>query len=188
MQINSPWCTTWCSVIIWSCDHAHKSWNQGEKVSNVELFKFGSGQEGFWGTLIKLTCSPTCAIWSRWIIRPFEHVHKVWEHLGMFGNVKLLKPQNRQKWFWGDLMMLSCSPSHETWQDHLICHMWHDRIFLKFLENISFVNISKAWNIQKGFLRDLTNILNMTMCWNSYIWTIYVHWVSLGFCQIFLKQ
>ena len=125
MQIYSPWCTTWCSVIIWGSEHVHKSWDQKEKVANVELFKFGSGQEGFWGTLIKLTCSPTCATWSRWIIRTFEHVHKVWEHLGMFGNVKLLKLQNGQKWFWGDFMGLYYSPWHDTCQDHthVICDM-----------------------------------------------------------------
>ena len=185
MQIYSPWCTTWCSVIIWGYEHVHKSWDQKEKVSNVELFKFGSGQEGFWGTLIKLTCSPTCATWSRWIIRPFDNVHKVWEYLEMFGNVKLLKLQNGQKWFWGDLMMLCYSPWHDTCQDHPAWHVCHARIFLEFLENISFVNISKGWNIQKGFLRYLTNILYMTMCWNSYIWTIYVHWVSLNFHRYF---
>ena len=132
-----------------------------------------------------ISFSPTSSIWSRCIITPFEHVHQVWEHLDMFGIVKLLKLQNGQKWFWGYLMMLYCSPSHQTWQDHLICQMWHARIFLEFLENISLVNISKAWNIQKGFLRDLTNILNMTMCWNSYIWKIYVHWVSLIFLKYF---
>ena len=60
--------------------------------------------------------------------------------------------------------MLSCSPRHEAWKDHPICHMLHARIFLEFLESIYFVNISKALNIQKGFLRGLTNILNMTMC------------------------
>ena len=113
MQIYSPWCTTWCSVIIWGSEHVHKSWDQKEKVANVNLFKFGSGQRGFWGTLIKITFYPTCAIWSRWMIRPFEHVHKVWEHFDMFGNVELLKLQNGQKWFWGDLMMLSCSPRHD---------------------------------------------------------------------------
>ena len=188
MQIYSPWCTTWCSVIIRGPEHVHKSLDQKEEVGNVELFKFGSGQEGFWGTLINITFAPTCAIWSRWMIRPFEHVHKIWEHLDMLGNVKLLKLQNGQKWFWRDFMGLYYSPWHDTCQDHQTCHMWHSRIFLEFLENISFVNISKAWNIQKGFLRDLTNVLNMTMCWNSYIWTIYVHWVSLGICQIFLKQ
>ena len=133
MQIYSPWCTTWCSVIIWGYEHVHKSWDQKEKVANVELIKFGSGQEGFSGPLIKLTCSPICATWSRWIIRTFEHVQKVWEHLGMFGNVKLLKLQNGQKWFWGDLMMLSCSPRQETCQDHQIWHLWHDGIFLDFL-------------------------------------------------------
>ena len=185
MQIYSPWCTTWCSIIIWGYEHVHKSWDQKEKVSNVELFKFVSGQEGFWGTLIKLTCSPTCAIWSRWMIRPFEHVQKIWEHLDMFGNVKVLKLQNGQKWFWGDLMMLYYSRWHDTCQDHPACHLWHARIFLEFLENISFVNISKAWNIQKGFLRCLTNVLNMTMCWNSYICKIYVHWVSLILSNIF---
>ena len=185
MQIYSPWCTTWCSLIIRGSEHVHKSWDQKEKVANVELFKFGSGQEGFWGTLIKITFSPTCPIWPRWIIRPFEHVHKVWEHLDMFGNVKLLKLQNGQKWFWGDFMGLYYSPWYDTCQDHPTCHMWHARIFLEFLENISFVNISKAWNIQKGFLRDLTNILNMTMCWNSYIWTIYVQWASMNFVKCF---
>ena len=160
---TSPWCTTWCSRLIWSYKHVHKSWDQKEKVANVEMFKFGSEQEGFWGTLSKITFSPTCAIWSRWMIRPFENVHKVWEHFDMFGNVELLKLQNGQKWFWGDFMGLYYSPWHDTCQDHQACHMWHDRIFLEFLENISFVNISKAWNIQKGFLRDLTNILNITM-------------------------
>ena len=88
-------------------------------------------------------------------------------------------PWNGQKWFWGDFMGLYYSPWHDTCQDHQTCHMWHARIFLECLENISFVNILKAWNIQKGFLRDLTNILNMTMCWNSYIWEIYAPWVSL---------
>ena len=152
MQINSPWCTTWCSVIIWGSEHVHKSWDQKEKVANVKLFKFDYGQRGSWGSLINITFSQTCTIWYRCIIRTFEHVHKVWEHLEMFGNVKLLKLQNGQKWVWGDLMMLYCSPSHETWKDHLICHKWHARMFLEFLENISFVNISKAWNIQKCFL------------------------------------
>ena len=132
MQIYSPWCTTWCSVIIRGSEHVHKSIDQKEKLGNVKLLKLGSGQEWFWGTLIKLTCSPTCATWSRWIIRTFEHVHKVWEHLEMFGNVKLLKLQNGQKWFWGDLMMLYCSPRPGTWQDHIICHMWHDRISWNF--------------------------------------------------------
>ena len=122
MQIYSPWCTTWFSVIIWGFEHVHKSWDQKEKVANVELFKFGSEQEGFWGTLSKITFSPTCAIWSRWIIRPFECVHKVWEHLDMFGNVKLLKLQNGQKWFRGDFMGLYYSPSHDTWQDQQIGH------------------------------------------------------------------
>ena len=187
MQSYSPWCTTCCSGLIWSCEYAHQSWGQGEKVGSTKLFKLDSGQRGFWGTLINITFSPTCAILSRCIIRPLEHVHQVWEHLDMFGNVELLKLQNGQKWFWGDFMGLYYSPWHDTCQDHPTCHMWHARIFLEILENISFVNISKAWNIHKGFLRDLTNILNMTMCWNSYIWTIYVHWVSLGFWEIFFK-
>ena len=134
---------------------------------------------------MKISFYLACAIWSRWIIRPFEHVHKVWEHLDMFGNVKLLKLQNGQKWFWGDFMGLYYSPWHDTCQDHPTCHSSHARIFLEFLENISFVNISKSWNIHKGFLRYLTNILNMTMCWNSYIWTIYIHWVSLNFVKYF---
>ena len=102
MQIYSPWCTTWCSVIICGPEHVHESWDQKEKVANVELLKLGSGQEWFSGTLIKLTCSPTCATWSRWIIRTFEHVHKVWEHLEMFGNVELLKLQIWTEWFWGN--------------------------------------------------------------------------------------
>ena len=115
------------------------------------MLKFGSRQEGFWGTLIKLTFSPTCVIWYRWIIRPFENVHQVWEHLDMFGNVKLLKLQNGQKWFWGDFMGLYYSPWHDTCQGHQTCHMWHAKIFLELLGNIYFVNISKAWNIQKEF-------------------------------------
>ena len=146
-------------------EHVYQIWAQVQTLHNVKLLKFDSGQRGFWGTLIRLTCSATCATWPRCIIRTFEHVHKVWEHLEMFGNVKLLKLQNGQKWFWGDLMMLYCSPRHKTWQDHQTFHMWHARIFLEFLGNISFVNISKSWNIQKGFLRDLTHILN------SIFWT-----------------
>ena len=185
MQIYYPWCTTWCSGLIWSCEYAHQSWGQGEKVGSTKLFKLDSGQRGFWGTLIKITFSPTCAIWSRCIITPFEHVHQVLEHLDMFDSAKLFKLEKGQKWFWEGFMGLYCSPWLDTCQDHQTCHMWHARIFLEFLENISFVNISKAWNIQKGFLRDLTNILNMTMCWNSYIWTIYVLWVSLNFVKYF---
>ena len=65
MQIYSPWCTTWCSVIIWGFEHVHKNSAQKDTLVNVELFKFGSGQKGFWGTLIKITFSPTCSIWSR---------------------------------------------------------------------------------------------------------------------------
>ena len=161
MPICSPWCTTWCSVIIWGYEHVHKSWDQKEKVSNVELFKFGSGQDGFWGTLIKITFSPTCAIWYRWVIRPFEHVNQVWEHLDMFDSAKLFKLEKGQKWFWEDLMILSCSPRHETCQDHQTCHMWHARIFLEFLGNISCRNISNPWNGQNWFWEVLSNILNM---------------------------
>ena len=145
--------------------------------------KFDSGQRGFWGTLIKISFSPTCATWSRWIIRALEHVHKVWEHLDMFGNVKLLKLQNGQKWFWEGFMELYYSPWHDTCQDHQTCHMWHARIFLELLGNISCRNISNPWNGQKWFWEVLSNILIMTMCWNSYIWKIYVHRVS----PIFLK-
>ena len=188
MQINSPWCTTLCSVIIWGFEHAHKNSEQKDTLGNVELFKFGSGQKGFWGTLIKITFSPTCAIWSRCIITPFEHVHQVWEHLDMFDSAKLFKLEKGQKWFWEGFMWLYYSPWHETWQYHQAGHFWQGRIFLDLMEDISCVNISKAWNIQKGFLRYLTNILNMTMCLNSYICTIYVHWVSIGFSQIFLKH
>ena len=85
------------------------------------------------------------------------HYYTIWAcapSVRAFGHVwqcKLLKLQNGQKWFWGDFMGLCYSPWHETWQDHPTCHMWHARIFLNFLGNISFVNISKAWNIQKGF-------------------------------------
>ena len=136
MQICSPWCTTWCSVIIWGYEHVHKSWDQKDKVANVELFKFGSGQEGFWGTLIKLTCSPTCATWSRWIIRPFEHVHKVWEHLDMFGNVKLLKLQNGQKWFWGDFMGYT---------------ILHDMILGKIIKHVICDMLEFSWNFWRIF-------------------------------------
>ena len=118
MQIICPWCTTWCIVIIWVFEHVHKNWDQKEKFGNVELLEFGSGKTGFWGTLIKLPCSTTFAIWSRWIISPFEHVHQVLEHLDMFRNVKLLKLQNGQRLIWGDLMMLWYSPWHDTCPDH----------------------------------------------------------------------
>ena len=91
MQTYSPWCTTWCSVIIWGFEHVHKNSDQKDTLGNVEFFKFCSGQKGFWGTLIKISFSPTCAIWSRCIITPFEHVHQVWEHLDMFGRAKLFK-------------------------------------------------------------------------------------------------
>ena len=185
MQIYSPWCTTWCSVIIWGFEHVHKNSDQKDTLGNVELFKFGSGQKGFWGTLIKITFSPTCAIWSRCIITPFEHVHQVWEHLDMFDSAKMFKLEKGQKWFWEGSMGLYCSPWHGTWQDHQKCHMWHVRIFLDFYENISCRNISNPWNEQKWFWEVLSNILIMTMCWNSYIWKIYVHWVSLIFLKYF---
>ena len=120
--------------------------------------------------------------------RQIEHLSHDGIFLDFYENIScrnISNPWKGQKWFWGDFMGLYYSPWHDTCQDHPACHMWHARIFLEFLENISFVNISKAWNIQKGFLRGLTNILNMTMCWNSYIWTIYLHWVSLHFLKYF---
>ena len=52
MQFDSPKCTTWCSDIIWGLEHAHKVLDQLEKVGNVELLKFGSGQRGFWDILV----------------------------------------------------------------------------------------------------------------------------------------
>ena len=133
MQIHSPWCTTWCSVIIWVHEHVKRVWDQMEKVGNVELFKLGSGQRGFWGTFVN-------QIYFDW---------------------------------------------YETLQDHHIMHMWLARIFLDFYENISCRNISNPWIGQKWFWEVLSNILNMTMCLNSYIWEIYAHWVSLIFFKYF---
>ena len=133
IQNISPWCTTWCSFIIWVFENVHKVWDQMEKVGNVELFKLGSGQRGFWGTFV-----------------------------------------NQNYFYW-----------YETLQDHHIMHMWLARIFLDLLENISYRNISNTWNGQKWFWKVLPNILIMTICWNSYIWTIYVHWVSLIFVKYF---
>ena len=52
MQINSPWCITWCNVIIWGFEHVHKNSDQKDTLGNVELFKLGSGQRGFWGTFV----------------------------------------------------------------------------------------------------------------------------------------
>ena len=127
MQIYSPWCTTWCSVIIWGFEHVHKNSDQKDTLGNVELFKLGSWQRGFWGTFV-----------------------------------------NQTYFDW-----------YETFQDHHIIHMWLAWIFLDFYENISCRNISNPWNGQKWFWEVLSNILNITMCWNSYIWKIYVHWVSL---------
>ena len=174
MQNHSPWCTTWCSGLIWSCEHVHKSWGQGEKVGRTNLFKLDSGQRGFWGTLIKITLSPTCAIRSRCIITPSEHVHQVWEYLDMFDSAKLFKLEKGQKWFWEGFMGLYYSWWHDTCQDHQTCHMWHDRISLEFLENISFVNISKAWNIQKGFLRDFWPIFWTWPCVETLIYGQYM--------------
>ena len=137
----SPWCTTLCSVIISGFKHVQKIWDQNETLGNVELLKFGSGQKGFWGTLIKLYSSPTCATWTRWIIRASEHVYKFWDHLDMFGSAKLFKLGKGQKWFWGGLMMFCWSSRHEAFQDHQICHIWHARIFLELMQKISLKNI-----------------------------------------------
>ena len=133
MQIYSPWCPTWCCVIIWGLEHVHKIWDQKETVGNVELLKFGSGQRGFWNSLVR-----------------------------------------QNNWDWD-----------ETLQDHQIWQLWLAGIFLEFIENISYRNISKAWFKQKGFWGVLPMILNMTMCWNSYIWKMCVHWVSLNFLKYF---
>ena len=188
MQINSPWFTTWCSVIIWGSEHVHKCWDEKEKVANVELFKFGSGQEGFWGTLIKITFAQTCTIWSRWMIRPFEHVHKVWEHLDMFGSVKLLKLQNGQKWFWGDLMMLYCSPRHDTCQDHQTCHIWHARIFLEFFWEYFlckyFKSLKYPERVFEGFDQYFEHDHVLKLLYMDNICPMSFP----KFCQIFLKQ
>ena len=149
--MTSPWCTTCYSGLIWSCEHAHQSWGQGEKVGSTKLFKFDFGQRGFWDILVNqndfnwhedLQGDHNMHLWLAGFSLDF------YENIS-YRNISNL--WNGQKWFWGDFMGLYYSPWHETWQDHLICHMWHDGIFLEFLENISFVNISKAWNIQKGF-------------------------------------
>ena len=133
MHFTSHKSTTWCGIIIWGLAHAHKVWGQGNKLHNVKLFKFGSGQEWFWNILMK-----------------------------------------QINWDWD-----------ETLQDHHIWQLWFSGIFLEFIENISYRNISKAWFKQKGFWGVLPIMLNMTMCWNSYIWKIYVHWVSLNFPKYF---
>ena len=133
MQIHSPWCTTWCSVIIWGFEHAHKSWRQGEEVGSTNLFKFGSGQRGFWGILVN---------------------------------------QNDFNWL-------------EALQGDHNMHLWLVGFSLDFYENISCRNISNPWNGQKWFWEVLSNILIMTICWNSYIWEIYAHWVSLIFVKYF---
>jgi len=52
IQIFSTWCTTWFSVIIWIFEHFHKNIDQKETIGNVELLKFGSGQEWFLGTFV----------------------------------------------------------------------------------------------------------------------------------------
>ena len=130
-KISSPWCTIWCSGLIWSCAHSHKSWGQGEKVGSTKLFKFGSGQRGF------------CCI---------------------------LVNQNDLDW-------------HEALQGDHNMHLWLAGFFLDFCENISCRNISNPWNGKKWFWEVLSNILNMTMCWNSYIWEIYAHWFSLIFVK-----
>ena len=133
MQICSPWCTTWFSVIIWGFEHVHKNSDQKDTLGNLELFKLGSAERGFWGTFV-------------------NHSYFDW---------------------------------YETLQDHHIMNMWLDRIFLDLFENISYRNISNIWNELKWFWRVLSNILIMTMCWYSYIWTIYVHWASLFFLKYF---
>ena len=134
MKICSPWCTTWCSGLIWSCEHAHQSWGQGEKVGSTKLFKFGSGQRGFWDILVR---------------------------------------QNDLDFIWG-----FARRSQNM-------HSWLAGFSLDFYENISCRNISNPWNWQKWFWEVLSNILSMTMCWNSYIWKIYVHWFFLFFVKYF---
>lgn len=156
-----------------------------EKVCNVNYYKLESGQEWFWQGLTYLHYSPWRETWHRWISRVFKHVYQIWAQLETLDSAKLFKLGNGQRWNWGALMNFPCLASHETWQDDQICHRWHAGIFLELMEKLPFVNISKAWNIQKGFLRGLANILNMTMYWNSYIWTIYVPWVYLIFLKYF---
>ena len=186
-KMNSSCHKAWQGQMAWENKWFHQDWIQLGKVANVKLFKFGSGQRGFWGTLIKITFSPTCSIWSRCIITPFEHVHQVWEHSDMFNSAKLFKLEKGQKWLWEGFMGLYCSPWLETWQDHPKCHMWHARIFLDLLEDISCRNISNPWNGPKWFWEVLSNILTMTMCLNSYIWKIICPLSFPDFSQIFLK-
>ena len=133
MHFTSHKSTTWCGVIIWGLTHAHKVWGQGKKLHNVKLFKFGSGQRGFWNILV-----------------------------------------DQINWDWD-----------ETLHDHRIWHVCFAGIFLEFIENISYRNISKDCFGQKGFWGVLHMILNMTMYWNSYIWKIYVYGVSLNFLKYF---
>ena len=132
-RITSPWCTTCFSGLIWSCEHAHKTWDQGEKVGSTKLFKFDSGQRGFWGILVN---------------------------------------QNDLDW-------------HEALQGDHNMHLSLAGFYFDFYENISCRNISNLWNGQKWFWEVLSNILNMTMCWNSYIWKIYVQWASKNFAKYF---
>ena len=49
------WATLHCQTcpnILKPCEHAHKSWGQGEKVGSTNLSKFDSGQRGFSGILV----------------------------------------------------------------------------------------------------------------------------------------
>ena len=121
---------SWPHLVMWTWS---QKLGQGEKVGSTKLFKFDSGQRGFWGILVN---------------------------------------QNDLDW-------------HEALQGDHNVHLWLAGFSLDFYENISCINISNPWNGQKWFWRVLPNILNMTMCWSSYIWKIYVHRVSLIFVKYF---
>ena len=78
------------------CHHL-RLWTCPQKLrSKGESFQYRVVQIWFWTGrvlghfLIKLTCSPTCATWSRWFIRPFS----MWTKLESI---------------WASLLMQSCS-------------------------------------------------------------------------------
>ena len=106
-----------------------------------------------------------------------------------FGHVNMLTKTGVKE---RKLVVQSCSNLNQSdlnWDEALQSdhnmHLWLAEFSLDFYKNISCRKFSNPWNGQKWFCEVLSNILNMTMCWNSHIWKIYVHWVSLIFVKYF---
>ena len=151
------------------------------KDANATFVNPRNWQEWTCADLVEQITSPWCTTWCGGLIWSGDHAHKSWGQAEKVGSTKLFKFDSSQRGFWGDLVLLSCSPRHEAWQDHPICHKWHARIFMESLENISCVNISKAWNIHKGFWR----VWPIFWTWPCVETLIYGQYMSTEFPWIF---